>query len=779
MIAARVGSTTRGRLVALWREPVSRTGYLLAVNSVLTAVVGIGYWLVAARLYRPEVVGVNSAAISAMSFLAGIAQLNMMSALLRFVPGAARRARLMIAGAFAVAGALAGVAAVIFLVGLRVWAPNMSGLVSSTTGRLVFIVATIVWTVFVLQSSALVAVGRTGWVPILNGVFAVGKLALVVVCASVLASQGVWISWVAATAVVFVATMGYLFARAIPAFAAGPAVTELVPTGRDLVRYCGPDYVGWLAWMAVISVTPVLVFDLTDPRLAAVFNLIWQIGTGLYAVGAAFGQSQVANGSREPERVREHYRAAMRNSFALLIPAVVVLVAAAPLALIPFGSWYQHEGPTVLRLVALSAIPNTVVTLEVAYARVTREMRVVAVTLVALCVVVLAASVPLVPLMGLSGAGIAVLGGQSVVAAVAVMWRRARLKNSQQRSEVDLVSSSPAGAPRRSFMPIQRARGGISKEMLQPAISHIRARGWSVDRMLPTLSDTAVLMACRANQGGVLKVAVTDSGIEDLVREEALLQRMAAESVLGTWRHLLPEVLEATEFPGGRLLLLKRLPGEEPSSALGSCSSARWDLLTSNAVDAIRPLHELDATSGPVASDLLERMVDGPIDLLRSSLRASRWGAALDLLSMELRMEFKGRSMMTGWSHGDYYPGNVLVGPAGEVSAVLDWGQAEERDLPVLDLVHWLLSVPQANGERDYGTRVAQRLADVQGCWRPAEVAALRRVSLIDPLPERALLLLGWLRHVSGNVAKSTRYAASPIWVRRNVLPVLREVCSD
>jgi hypothetical protein len=38
------------------------------------------------------------------------------------------------------------------------------------------------------------------------------------------------------------------------------------------------------------------------------------------------------------------------------------------------------------------------------------------------------------------------------------------------------------------------------------------------------------------------------------------------------------------------------------------------------------------------------------------------------------------------------------------------------------------------------------------------------------------LLLLAWLRHVTDNLAKSARYAASPVWSRRNIAPVLRRV---
>ena len=75
------------------RVPMFRSGYALVANEGVTAALGLVYWLVAARQYDARTVGINTAAISAMMFIAGVAQLNLMSALLRFVPvlGAARR----------------------------------------------------------------------------------------------------------------------------------------------------------------------------------------------------------------------------------------------------------------------------------------------------------------------------------------------------------------------------------------------------------------------------------------------------------------------------------------------------------------------------------------------------------------------------------------------------------------------------------------------------------------------------------------------------------------
>src|SRR4029077_18850798 len=103
----------------------------LVANEGVTAALGLVYWLIAAREYSASTVGINTAAISAMMFVAGVAQLNLMSALLRFVPvlGAARRR--FIGLCYLAAAAAALLCAAVFLLGLDVWASALDDLAAS------------------------------------------------------------------------------------------------------------------------------------------------------------------------------------------------------------------------------------------------------------------------------------------------------------------------------------------------------------------------------------------------------------------------------------------------------------------------------------------------------------------------------------------------------------------------------------------------------------------------------------------------------------------------
>ncbi|MDQ6779134.1 MAG: hypothetical protein M3071_23575, partial [Actinomycetota bacterium] len=179
-----VADSARATRVAAFRAhlqvPMFRAGYALVLNEGVTSLLGFAYWLIAAREYTPRVVGINTAAISAMMFIAGVAQLNLMSALVRFLPVMGEARRRFIAGCYAVAACASVLCAALFLLGVHFWAPALHALGSSAPMILVFVAATVAWCVFNLQDAALTGLGAATIVPIENGVYGIAKIVLLV-----------------------------------------------------------------------------------------------------------------------------------------------------------------------------------------------------------------------------------------------------------------------------------------------------------------------------------------------------------------------------------------------------------------------------------------------------------------------------------------------------------------------------------------------------------------------------------------------------------------------
>ena len=196
---------------------MARDGLALVLSSALTSAVGLLYWVVAARLFAPATVGVNSVALSTMQLLGGIAHLNLTQALLRFGPVAGRHTRRLMLACYTVASMVAALVGLGYAAGAPWWAPEMVDAVGYVPLLVFFAVATPVWAIFTMQDYLLTALKRATVVPVENLVFALLKLGLLAAAVGMSYVFGIAVSWVVATVLIVVAVNAWLLAARDPA----------------------------------------------------------------------------------------------------------------------------------------------------------------------------------------------------------------------------------------------------------------------------------------------------------------------------------------------------------------------------------------------------------------------------------------------------------------------------------------------------------------------------------------------------------------------------------
>jgi O-antigen/teichoic acid export membrane protein len=146
------------------------------------------------------------------------------------------------------------------------------------------------------------------------------------------------------------------------------------------------------------------------------------------------GQSLVAHLAADPSGLSAAVRSMIVKSLTLLVPAVVVIAPGAYLVMLVFGREYAETGAVLLALLALSAIPNVITQSAVWAARVQRRGAVQVVVPATLAVLVVAGTCVLVPILGVTAAGVAWLGAQIVVAVGVLIDRQIRRSRSNPTS---------------------------------------------------------------------------------------------------------------------------------------------------------------------------------------------------------------------------------------------------------------------------------------------------------------------------------------------------------
>ncbi|WP_369378474.1 lipopolysaccharide biosynthesis protein [Streptomyces sp. cg36] len=405
------------------RDSMFRNAYALMLSTAVSAALGLGFWLVAARYYSEEAVGRGSAAIAAMRLLASIAATTMMGAVVRYVPRAGRATGPLVVRAYLASTGVVAVASVGFLLTLPRWGASYAPLGGPGPGIL-FTLAAVAWSVLTLQDGVLTGLRKAVWVPVGNAVFSLGKLLLLAAFAGL--TLGVFVSWAAAMALSILPLGLLVFRRLIPAQAAADH-DRPVPEAREIVRFLAGDSVGALFSLAMINLLPVLVAVRFDAAQNGFFYIAYTVGGTMEFMAINMASSLTAHASHSPDRLADGVRGALRRMVLLLVPVIAFLIAFAPRILAPFGADYAEHGTPVLRLLAAAALPRVAVELWIGVLRVQGRTGVLALLQGAMCTLVLGSAAVLLRTTGIEGAGWAVLVSMTVMALVSAPGLRAAL----------------------------------------------------------------------------------------------------------------------------------------------------------------------------------------------------------------------------------------------------------------------------------------------------------------------------------------------------------------
>ncbi|MFD7685333.1 lipopolysaccharide biosynthesis protein [Streptomyces sp. NPDC059781] len=407
-------------------DSLFKNAYFLMLSTGVSAVLGLGFWLVAARYYSEEAVGQGSAAIAAMRLLASITATTMIGAVVRFVPRAGRETGRLVWGVYLASSVVVTLAAGVFLLTLDQWGPSYAPLGTPMAGAL-FVAACVAWALLTLQDGVLTGLRKAEWVPAGNAVFSVGKLALLAVFASTLPVLGIFVSWAVAIAFSTLPLGWLIFRRLIPRQAA--ADHDVEPPGlRSMGRFLAGDSLGALFSLAMINLLPVMVAVRFSAAENGYFYVAYTVGGTMEFMAINMASSLTAHASHDPRQLADGVRGALRRMTLLLVPVVAVLVVFAPQILTPFDADYAEHGSTVLRLLALGALPRVVVELYIGVLRVQGRTGVLAALQGAMCTLVLGSATVLFTPAGIAGAGWAVLISMTLIAAVSVFGLRAALR---------------------------------------------------------------------------------------------------------------------------------------------------------------------------------------------------------------------------------------------------------------------------------------------------------------------------------------------------------------
>lgn len=341
----REKATTVVRIAA--SDSLYRNSFLLMANTIVQTGLGSLFWLVAARRFAETDVGLLTTTLSAVVLVSTASCLGFPNALVRHLPRNPTRTGEIVLSAAALAAA---VGVLLFVASsLTPWGlPMVRGDVGVVLVGLGLV--TVVASVAGMLCDAVFIAQRSSHLLLLKN--SVGGV-LKVIALVVLPVGGI-------TGLALANLVGLLASVGLTAALLRPRVTgtlRVTPGALDGVwSFSLGNHAGMIFGILPLTATPLIVLSARGATDAAFFGITMMLLGLLNVVPAMLSQSLFAELSANPVSPGRQVRRAGQAIALLMVPAVAILVVAAPVLLGAFGPSYADGATSCLRWMALGSL---------------------------------------------------------------------------------------------------------------------------------------------------------------------------------------------------------------------------------------------------------------------------------------------------------------------------------------------------------------------------------------------------------------------------------------
>jgi hypothetical protein len=283
----------------------------------------------------------------------------------------------------------------------------------------------------------------------------------------------------------------------------------------------------------------------------------------------------------------------------------------------------------------------------------------------------------------------------------------------------------PVLAPSFAVLAAPRGRSRLQRA-LDALGERLGERGGALDQLVATRSNAALALTAPAGveleresepvEGGwAVHLALSPGKRRLLARHQEHLR--GAHARFPALR--LPEPLFEGELEGLHLFAARRLPGWTATHITDApAKTARAAESLTEALNTLRV-----RAPEPLSEEAFEQLLGARIERVARQVRVPSSSARVRRELARLRERLVGQVLPLVFHHADLRAKHMMVGPDGSFAGALDLGSAEERFLPMVDLLHHL----------------GHQRKQVRGCSSADAWHALRSASTRSEVEERCL----------------------------------------
>lgn len=385
----------------------------LMLSTAIMAFFGFFFWIINAKLYSSQQVGIATTLISVVTLISGFSLLGLGVGLIRYLPTSENKNKI-ISTAFSLIGLLSITLSALFLIMVAYFSPTLVFIRTNIIFSLIFILTVFFSSLHFFSESIFVAYRASYFVTLKNTILSILKLFFTFFF-TVLGAYGIFLATGIASIVAF------LFCLIILLWKFNYVVRLIIDTGilKKVAKFSLANYVAGFIGGLPSTILPLIIINTLGAKVSAYFYMDLMIANLLYIIPLATSQSLFAEGSHNEGIIKNHVKKAMKIIVVFLIPVIIVMLFLGKYILLAFGKEYSSGGFAFLQLLAISAVFMSVNYVGNAISNIKHKIHyVVILNTITTCIILALSYLSIHNGNGLTGIGVSWVIGQAVTAMI-------------------------------------------------------------------------------------------------------------------------------------------------------------------------------------------------------------------------------------------------------------------------------------------------------------------------------------------------------------------------
>jgi O-antigen/teichoic acid export membrane protein len=337
----------------IFGDSLLKNSIYLMTTSVTSSIFAFIFWIVAARYYTSDDIGIGSAIFSSISLISIIGSIGLPTALVFYLPRNKNTNKII--SSCLVIGIMSPIIfSLIFILGLKIWAPDLMLILNNLKNISIFILIAVSISISALIGAALTAGKRSFFQLIKEVIYNFIKIFPLVLFTS-FGTMGIIIS----ICIGLLLSMIIGFILLFKVWKYSPKLI-LDPIIIEMAGFSTGNYIANIFYNLPMLILPIMILNMVSAKSAGYFYIAMMMAGLLYGISHAISSSFLVESSNK-DKFSGDINKSIKFNLVILIPGLLMFIIFGNLILNIFNHDYAENATTTLIILAVTSIPVSAV----------------------------------------------------------------------------------------------------------------------------------------------------------------------------------------------------------------------------------------------------------------------------------------------------------------------------------------------------------------------------------------------------------------------------------